>query len=182
MATINMASLRIYYIIALQFHSLDKCISHLTIPIYLLTTLASERNWFESNNNLPKICQSIAAISKRKWTWMKGIRTRILQLKTWCFNLLSIEHTWILSSKVWKIHVFLFVLQRLNVVDNYICAFVLVVQCSTTSFLTQIQLKYVILWIMSTADKTNYCVRSICIVMCLLITVICNWNHCWLFH
>lgn len=46
-----MTSLRIYCIMALQFHSFDKCISHLTIPIYLLTNLASVRNWFESNNN-----------------------------------------------------------------------------------------------------------------------------------
>lgn len=62
-----MTSLRIYYIIALQFHSLDKCISHLTMPIYLLTTLASVRNWFESNNNNnppPKI-QSIVVYSKK---------------------------------------------------------------------------------------------------------------------
>jgi hypothetical protein len=46
-----MTSLRIYYIIALQFHSFDKCISHLTIPIYFCTALASVRNWSESNNN-----------------------------------------------------------------------------------------------------------------------------------
>lgn len=49
-----MSRLRIYCIIALEFHSFDKCISHLTIPAYFRTTLASVRNQFESdNNNLP---------------------------------------------------------------------------------------------------------------------------------